>query len=195
MWEPSPLPVRWRLASGGSTDRAAGGSTDRALDVHDAGPGTTGDAVAATGRLDDVVRVYRRLRFGRLVVLGRPGSGKTVLTLRLVLGLLDTRADRDPVPVVFSLGSWDPTGIEFEDWLIDRLVRDYAGLDATGPDGKSLAAALVEAGRVPPVLDGFDEIADGLHHAALDELNATATPWCSPAEPASTRPRRRRPGR
>ncbi|QQQ73400.1 NACHT domain-containing protein [Saccharothrix sp. 6-C] len=176
VWEPSPLPVRWRLAPGGSTDRAAGGSTDRAPDAHDAGPGTTGDAVVATGRLDDVVRVYRRLRFGRLVVLGRPGSGKTVLTLRLVLDLLDTRADRDPVPVVFSLGSWDPTGIEFEDWLIDRLVRDYAGLDATGPDGRSLAAALVEAGRVLPVLDGFDEIADGLHHAALDELNATATP-------------------
>ena len=161
VWEPSPLPVRWRLAPRGVTDHAADTQTGTAV---------------TTGRLDDVVRVYRRLPYGRLVVLGRPGSGKTVLTLRLVLDLLAARADTDPVPVVFSLGSWDPTEVELEDWLIDRLVRDYAGLDATGPDRKSLAAALVETGRVLPVLDGFDEIADGLHHAALDELNATAMP-------------------
>lgn len=43
------------------------------------------------------------------MVLGRAGSGKTVLTLRFVLDYLRTRAHGEPVPVVFSLGSWDPT--------------------------------------------------------------------------------------
>ncbi|XVS68243.1 NACHT domain-containing protein [Actinosynnema sp. CA-299493] len=166
--DPSALRVRWRSAPEGLTDHAA--------DVRGVEPGTAGDPVATAGVQDDVAEAYRRLRYGRLVMLGRPGSGKTALALRFVLDLLGARADTDPVPVVFSLGSWDPTEVELEDWLVDRLARDYTGLDATGPDGKSLAASLVETGRVLPVLDGFDEIADGLHRAALEELDATAMP-------------------
>ncbi|MCS7483797.1 NACHT domain-containing protein [Umezawaea endophytica] len=156
--EPVALPVRWRSAANALTD-ARGALPD-----------------VAAGGLGDVARVFRELRFGRLVVLGAPGSGKTVLALRVVLELLGSRADTDPVPVVFSLGSWDPTVIELEDWLVDRLTLDHTGLDAVGPDGKSLAAALVETGRVLPVLDGFDEIAVGLHRDALKGLTTAAVP-------------------
>jgi GTPase SAR1 family protein len=35
---------------------------------------------------------------GRLVVLGEPGAGKTILMGRLVLDLLARRADGGPVP-------------------------------------------------------------------------------------------------
>ena len=53
------------------------------------------------------------------------------------------------------------------------MEREYPALAARGPAGSSLAADLVGAGRILPVLDGFDEIADGLHGAALHALNAT----------------------
>ena len=125
------------------------------------------------GQLDDIVSVYRRIPSGRLVVLGRAGSGKTILTIRFVLGLLDLSTPADPVPVIFSLGSWNPDTTALRDWLIAQLLRDHPGLAAPGPDGATLAAALVETGRILPVLDGFDETASGLHRAALAALNAT----------------------
>lgn len=137
----------------------------------------------STGGLDEIVDVYRRTPSGRLVVLGRPGSGKTILALRFVLDHLRTRRGTDPVPVIFSVGSWDPTATALRDWLIDQLLRDYPGLVATAPDGSTLAAALVETGRILPVLDGFDEISNALHRAALEALNATTLPLLLTSRP------------
>ncbi|GAB3432382.1 helix-turn-helix domain-containing protein [Actinophytocola sediminis] len=166
--DPYPLPVRWRAARTELTDSWA--------NIRRAQAGTAPEALDLTGRLDQIVQVYRRIPSGRLVVLGRAGSGKTILTLRFVLDLLPTRTATDPVPVIFGLGTWNPTTTDLRDWLAAQLVRDHPGLSAPGPNGSTLAAALVEAGRVLPVLDGFDELADGLHRAALEALNGTALP-------------------
>ncbi|OLR93474.1 helix-turn-helix transcriptional regulator [Actinokineospora bangkokensis] len=173
--DPFPLPVRWQLAPEGVMDhwenicRASPGATARPLDL--------------AGRLPEVAEVYRRVPSGRLVVLGRTGSGKSVLAARFVLDLLGARPPGGAVPVVFALGSWDPTATLFRDWLAAQLVRDHPGLEATGPDGGDLATALVEAGRVLPVLDGFDELATGLHRPALDALNATTLPLLLTSRP------------
>lgn len=166
--DPVPLPVRWRQAPTELTDSWA--------NIRLAPPGRSAEPLELDGELDDVVAVYRRIPSGRLVVLGRAGSGKTILTIRFVLGMLDISTPADPVPVVFSLGSWHPGTTALRDWLIDRLLRDHPGLAAPGPDGATLAAALVETGRILPVLDGFDEIATGLHRDALVALNATSLP-------------------
>src|SRR5262249_30089859 len=121
------------------------------------------------------VRVYRAVPSRRLVVLGRAGAGKTVLALRLLVGLLDgPGAEVARVPVVFSLASWDPTRQALRDWLIEQLCADYPFLEMrvrTGAGGGRRAAALVGAGRALPILDGFDEIADGWRVAALTALN------------------------
>ncbi|WAL64649.1 helix-turn-helix domain-containing protein [Amycolatopsis cynarae] len=173
--DPFPLPVRWRPMAPELTDhwdninRAPAGVTSRPLEL--------------TGTLDGIAGTYRRIPSGRLVVLGRAGSGKTILALRFVLSYLRTRTEAEPVPVVFDLGSWDPTALALRDWLIDRLLRDYPGLAADGGGGETLAAALVEAGYILPVLDGFDEIANGLHRAALEALNGTALPLLLTSRP------------
>ncbi|WP_330333301.1 helix-turn-helix domain-containing protein [Streptomyces sp. NBC_00536] len=164
--DPFPLPVRFRSAP------------ERLLDHWDnihGGPDGSPDE-ALDGGLADIAAVYRRVRSGRLVVLGRAGSGKTVLVLRFVLDYVGTRAEGEPVPVVFSIGSWDPTGTTLRDWLIERLLRDHPNLAAPAPGGGALAAALVDARWILPVLDGFDEIAPGLLGLALRELNASALP-------------------
>lgn len=173
--DPFPLPVRWHLAPEALTDHWA--------NIHSGSAGVTFGPLALAGELDRVVDVYQRIPSGRLVVLGRVGSGKTVLTLRFVLDLLDARAGADLVPVIFGLGSWNPTTTSLRDWLTDQLLRDHPGLAAPGPTGSSLAAALVEVGRILPVLDGFDEIADGLHRAALEALNATRMPLLLTSRP------------
>ncbi len=149
--DPVPLPVRW--------DAAPETLRDSWLNI--------GGEAALDGRLDQVVEVYRRVGSRRLVVLGRAGSGKTVLTTRFVLDLLGAQDLRDPVPVIFSLGSWHPERVGLRDWMAEQLTRDHPFLGAPGPSGGTLAAALVDAQRVLPVLDGFDEIAAGLHRPAL----------------------------
>lgn len=166
--DPVPLPVRWR--------EAPAELIDSWVNIRVAKPGETVRPVDLVGQLDEIVPVYQRIPSRRLVVLGRAGSGKTILTMRFVLGLLDASGPGDPVPVIFSVGSWHPGTTALRDWLIEQLLRDHPGLGASGPNGSTLAAALVETGRILPVLDGFDEIAGGLHQQALIELNATTLP-------------------
>ncbi|MCF3102388.1 helix-turn-helix domain-containing protein [Streptomyces roseoverticillatus] len=177
--DPYPLPVRWRPVPEELTDHWA---NIRRLPA--GGMRGTHGPLDLSGRLDGIVGVYRRIPSGRLVVLGRPGSGKSILTTRFVLDHITARTRTDPVPVIFSIGTWDPTAITFRDWLSAQLIRDHPGLAGAAPGGRSLAAALVEAGRVLPVLDGFDEIAGGLHRPAMEALNATTLPLLLTSRPA-----------
>ena len=173
--DPCPLPVRWEQAPDNVMDHWE--NICRVL------PGEPAKPLDLSGHLADVADVYRRIPSKRLVVLGRAGSGKSVLAARLVLDMVATRARGDAVPVVFGLGSWDPTTTGFRDWLAGQLLRDHPGLAAAGRDESNLATALVEAGRILPVLDGFDELAAGLHRPALDALNATTLPLVLTSRP------------
>ncbi|MFD9815845.1 NACHT domain-containing protein [Streptomyces sp. NPDC059080] len=166
--DPIPLPVRWQSAPDDLTDHWS--NICRSQD------GAVSRPPALAGRLDEIADVYLRIPSGRLVVLGRAGSGKSVLAMRFVLDLLGPpTASVSLVPVIFSLGSWNPA-TPLRAWLVSQLERDHPGLAEPGPDGPTLAAALVHGNRILPVLDGFDEIADGLHRGALDKLNDFTRP-------------------
>ncbi|MEX2969688.1 NACHT domain-containing protein [Streptomyces sp. C184] len=168
--DPFPLNVRFRAAATEVSDHWA--RIRQAPPGADAGPPGEADRLALTGRLDRIVEVYRSVPSRRLVVLGAAGAGKTVLTLRFVLDWLDTRGPDDPVPVLFSLGSWDPARLSLRDWLCGQLAHDY-GLAASAAQGGNLVGALVDGGWILPVLDGFDEIASGLQGMALRALSST----------------------
>ena len=153
LWAPDSLPVRWRTVCRSRDD----------------------EPLPPTGELRGIADLYDQVPTGRLVVLGRAGSGKSALAIRFVLEMLgspDTRVA--VVPVIFSLGSWDPE-TPLRDWLAAQLKRDHPGLAADGPGNSTLAAALVGHGRILPVLDGFDEIAEGLRPSALVKLSDTAS--------------------
>ncbi|GGK04566.1 hypothetical protein GCM10011583_40430 [Streptomyces camponoticapitis] len=173
--DPYPLPVRWKAAPAKLTDHWT--------NIRRLPPGAAAAPLDLSGRLEEIAETYRSIPSGRLVVLGRSGSGKTVLTLRFVLDHLKSRTPAEPVPVVFSIGAWNPTTLALRDWLTEQLVRDHPGTAARGPGRASLAAALVESGRVLPVLDGFDEMADGLRRPALEALNATPLPLLLTSRP------------
>jgi NACHT domain-containing protein len=133
------------------------GGHDRSIDVgfgFRPAPAHEAAGAPAGGTLDGVVAYYHRLRPRRMVITGVGGSGKTVLAIELILGLLDDRGPDDPVPVRFSTAAVDtsrPVESALADWLVDHLKQTYR-LSETA------ARQLVAARMVLPVLDGLDEM-------------------------------------
>jgi len=127
------------------------------------------------GSLVQIESYYRKLRRGRLVVLGEAGAGKTVLAVTLIRDLAAAIVATPPsqkgsegrivVPVRLSLPAFDPAPGEenldevrpgrvakrLEQWLADHLVTVYGIASTT-------AEALVTPGWILPVLDGLDEM-------------------------------------
>lgn len=169
--DPRPLRLRWQAAAELLTDHRENILRGRA-----AGPLELG------GGLDQIAEVYREIPARRLVVLGRAGSGKTVLAVQLVVDLLATRAPDTRVPVIVSLGSWKPD-VPLADWLLSHLIRDHPWLGEVGSERKSLGAELVGGGWILPILDGFDEIADGLRPTALRVLAEADLPLVLTSRP------------
>ncbi len=109
------------------------------------------------GSLREIAEYYRGLTRGRLVVIGEPGAGKTVLLLQLVLSLLDGTPQK--IPVRLSLPTFDPApdlpaaeiAAQFDAWIVAQLRKSY-GLS------RWQARDLVRNGAVLPVLDGLDEM-------------------------------------
>ncbi|MFJ5675547.1 NACHT domain-containing protein [Streptomyces sp. NPDC093097] len=167
------LPVRWQPVPGNVLGREED-IRNTPAGATDAPPQGRADA------LDEIAAgVQGQAESGWLMVLGRAGSGKSALALRFALTRLKARSrtHKTPVPVIFSLGSWNPKTTPLRSWLISRLERDQSFLAETGPSGnKTWAATLVGADYVLPILDGFDEIAVGLRKDALIALNSCTMP-------------------
>jgi hypothetical protein len=123
------------------------------------------------GRLDEVGEKFLALPDRRLVVLGEPGAGKTILAMLLTLDLLARRRPDDPVPVLLSVSSWNPTAEHLHAWIARRLDQDYPALGNAAAYGPAAAQQLVLAGRVLPILDGLDELPAALQGIAIDRLD------------------------
>jgi len=130
------------------------------------------ESLAGSGR--ELPEVLKRVPTGRLIVLGEPGAGKTVLMIRLVLDLLSNREPGSPIPVLCPVASWDPAHMGLNDWLVEMLPMDHPFLAAEAPpgiQGENLARALLDSGKIMPVLDGLDEIPDDVRASAIARLD------------------------
>lgn len=123
------------------------------------------------GTLSEVAGFYRSLERGRLMILGEPGSGKTVLATQLVLDLIKAlpRGEwlptvRPQVPVWLSLTSLDlgePASLEeagapqlaarLDQWIAEQLSTVYQVR-------ARVAEELLGGHWIVPVLDGLDEM-------------------------------------
>lgn len=161
---------RRRMLLGDATELVTEFSRDTALEEGSA------SSTASRGSWDHVQDFFLALTPRRLVILGEPGSGKTLMALQLVLGLLAKRPaqgtgipariryflkhlglharreDRNEphhVPVPVSVVGWDGR-TELIAWLTERLRVAY-----NVP--RRRAKRLIEQGYVLPILDGLDE--------------------------------------
>ncbi|MFE6412508.1 NACHT domain-containing protein [Streptomyces sp. NPDC057837] len=178
--DPGPLPVAWRAAD---ADLAEPWSmlVDLARTWPSGPPGDPAqwpaDAAGLAGRDGQIGDVFvDRVPTPRLVILGEPGAGKSVLLIRLLQHLIGARTPSDPVPVLFSLSSWNPQEQTLKTWLVDQLRRTHPTLRASasairGDGSGDLTLALLDAGRILPLFDGLDELSQTWYATAIDALN------------------------
>ena len=126
-------------------------------------PNAATQRLAPDTKITDVFESVARL----LLILGEPGSGKTITLLELARDLV-ARASSDPgqpVPVVFNLSSWTEEFTSLADWLTEELKTRYR---IRKYDGRSW----LEANRLMLLLDGLDEVQVRRRAACIRAINA-----------------------
>ncbi len=114
----------------------------------------------------EIIQVYEEA-YRELLILGEPGSGKTMLLLQLANYLLKRAfADEEhPIPIVLNLSSWSPKHTQFVSWLIDELNTRYHVPHAVGQ-------SWVENDQILPLLDGMDEVSPSTLDTCINAINA-----------------------
>jgi hypothetical protein len=179
--DPYPMQVRW-----GAADADLFADWPAVVRLATAGVGWpsppiatwAADANGLAGCDRGLVDVLGRVPTGRLVLLGEPGAGKTILLVGLTLDLLSRRCPGQAVPILLSLASWNPAEQDLYSWIEHRLVTDNVALaaPALAGSGVSKALALLEARLILLVLDGLDEIPDVARGSAIARINDAMRP-------------------
>ncbi|HEX4703619.1 MAG TPA: TIR domain-containing protein [Pseudonocardiaceae bacterium] len=167
---PAPLPIRWCR----STAPVAGPVS--AYPRFDSLPGLTAVNGLVEGDQDALHRVYGGLPSGRLLLIGKAGSGKSAAAILLLLDALRYRKQATPndqaqipVPVLFTLHGWQPdNGESVTDWLAGKLAETYPIF--SGRAGRRTATDLLTAGHIAVFLDGLDEIPESIRPGVLTAL-------------------------
>jgi hypothetical protein len=144
-----------------------------------------GTALPMKGTFTDIAEVFTRPGVPRrLVILGEPGTGKSMIAQWLMLELLERTGGtagggekEDRVPFFLPVATWDPAE-PLEDWAAARMIETYPVLGETFTyargNERTLARELVGERRVLMILDGLDEMAPKNWGKALDKLSEAA---------------------
>ncbi len=103
---------------------------------------------------------------GTLLLLGAPGSGKTIALLELARELVSVAEsdERQPIPVVFNLASWASRRPPLAEWLVAELQVLYQVPSA-------IAQRWVTSGEILPLLDGLDEVDEAHRESCVEAIN------------------------
>ena len=104
----------------------------------------------------------------RLLILGQPGSGKTLLLIKLAEFLMDKAKDapQHPIPIIINLAGWRSEEPSFEEWM-EKQLPFAAG---EGGISKEYAKVLMAEHRILPLLDGLDEVPEDHRKSCLENL-------------------------
>lgn len=122
-----------------------------------------------------LLQVYDESEY-ELLILGAPGSGKSMLLLELAKHLVERAQEEEthPLPFIFPLSSWAQTRPPLDEWLITQLVQIY---DLPRP----LARRWVRKEQIIlPLLDGLDEMETAARPACIAAINAYHRTYLAP---------------
>ena len=105
-----------------------------------------------------------------LLILGEPGSGKTITLLELTRDLMALRAQgvEYAVPVVVSLSTWRAHYGDFSNWCVSALSATYQV-------PKKLARSWLSGHRLTLMLDGLDEVPAKERDTCVAAINVFVT--------------------
>ena len=182
--DPYPLEVPFSVMTTATVDPAAAQPSppDRPIPVMDTWPSIRDQRGAGPlvldGAFKDIATVFTSdALHRRMVILGEPGSGKSMIAQWLTVELLKSHPELGLVPVVLSLATWDPDD-PLEEWAAAEMAKTYPSLStvvqAAGNMERTLAYQLISGNRVLMVLDGLDEMARSNQPKALQRLSQFA---------------------
>lgn len=116
-------------------------------------------------KLADVIVAAFESSKRRLLIVGEPGSGKTMTAYSLIEYLDETEGD-ERIPLLVNLSAWEAQD-DFETFLIDYLCSSV-GYDI--PE-RAVASAFISFDRYSLILDGLDEIPVGLRKHFSERLD------------------------
>ncbi|MGK7898292.1 MAG: NACHT domain-containing NTPase [Xenococcus sp. (in: cyanobacteria)] len=115
----------------------------------------------------EIIEVFEREEVARrLLILGKPGAGKTTNLLKLAAELI-TQAKEDstaPIPVIFELSTWKENNQPIEQWLVKQL-KDVYSIDF------KISKRWIEQNRILPLLDSLDELGLNRQRLAIEKIN------------------------
>jgi len=120
------------------------------------------------GRLEeteDGICVVNRCE--NLIVLGKPGAGKTTFLKHIVLQALDRNLSVDRVPIFVGLKHWSDSGRSLMEFITDQF--DICGF----PKAQTFIERILEGGKCIVLLDGFDEVGERVEGVIAEIRNFT----------------------
>jgi len=113
---------------------------------------------------DDIVAAFESSK-RRLLIVGEPGSGKTIAAYSLIEYLDEAEGD-ERTPLLVNLSSWEAQE-DFEAFLVDYLCASV-GYEV---HERAVASAFITSGRYNLILDGLDEIPLSLRQQFSERLD------------------------
>jgi hypothetical protein len=102
-----------------------------------------------------------------LLIMGEPGTGKSMLMLDLAQHLVKKAEMYEtlPLPVILDLSSWAIKRPQLQDWLSEQIAKRY---DVP----LSLSKQWVYDKQILPLLDGLDEMEETARPSCIAAINA-----------------------
>ena len=113
----------------------------------------------------DIYEIFDEWVGRKLLILGKPGSGKTTTMLELARELVkDAEEDSSqPMPGLFNLSTWKNDKQSMVDWLVEQLKTKGVRED--------IARQWLKNKEILPILDGLDELESGRQESCVEAIN------------------------
>ncbi|MBE7434299.1 MAG: NACHT domain-containing protein [Anaerolineales bacterium] len=101
-----------------------------------------------------------------LLVLGKPGTGKTTFLLKLLKDLITLALanEKQPIPIVLYLSSWSKSRKAIKDWIADELSEKYL-------IPINICNQWVNGNELLLLLDDLDEVQDQFRNDCIVAIN------------------------